>query len=264
MKLILLVLTSALFVSTPSLAQITLDWQTTILCDTCKPRVAWYTDSKNGHIYTSTGYQRFPIQDYRTNDAGSSWRLASDSAYVYKESDVDNVQSYLDAGNIFWRDGNDLLFSQDSGIHWKRIHMFPVPTHVRMFTRDSGLAVRDDVELDKSHAIRLRASTDQGAYWYEEVGNPYAHPLGMRDAVILSDSELVILHSESFESEIMRTSDRGMTWTSVRKSTAEDSIVSWRLRSVDSSDILILESYFNEPVVLSLDRGKSWKAIPSI
>lgn len=261
MKLILLLFSCLVFAQS-SIAQ-SMEWQTTKLCSDCRPWNDWFANTSDGHIYVTPVEAFYPVKNFVTSDGGSSWRVAKDLPQLYNIHEIHNVFSVLDPSTIFWRDKSGLLYSTDSGSSWERYHMFPVQKFLKMSSPDSGIGLLEVKNQDKQFDIQLRATEDRGAYWYTELGQAYTRSSPARDAAFLSDSIVVVLHAGDFDGELMRTSDRGNTWQSVLRSAQLDSVLFENLIPVVGTEILLLETSWNERLKISYDRGSTWTSIPA-
>jgi len=241
-------------------AQPKIYWESGELCNTCVPRIAWFTDSLHGNLYTSDDWVTGARStDHYTSNGGRTWKPRTDTARLWSFDKLTSVISILDTDRFFWHSDRTLYYTTNAGISWRKRDMFPVPARLRMFTPDTGIGIVAS-EGESGYIIEVKHNTDSGFYWYESLGSSYTHEAPLSDAIILSDQEFLVAHID-WNGELMRTEDGGQTWKSVLKFSAQDSIIPSKLRQLNNTNIVLLETYLKESLFISMDRGNTWSKI---
>jgi hypothetical protein len=267
MKLILLAFLVLIVCPLSGNSQVQIDWQTTKICDTCKPSIAYSTTYNNLIVYTEPLHNQFAgsqlNSDRRTYDSGKTWAVFRDSVGWGTTDVIRDVYFPLSAAIYFQKIRTTFAYTLDSGKSWRGLPSYPLPFAFRMRDAEKGLGVIYNT-VDGENVIELRETLDSGRYWYENVGVSYTSPLRPARGNVLSDSEvIVLLQPKKLDgpSSMIKTSDRGATWSEVFRSNAGDSILPLFVSTVANTDALLLETYGKRALFISFDRGSSWQPL---
>jgi hypothetical protein len=268
MKLILLALTALIVCPLASFSQVKIDWQTTKLCDTCKPSISYSTTSNNLIVYTEPLHNQFTgsqlNSDRRTYDGGKTWTVFRDSVGWSFTDVIRDIYFPIDAAIYFQKIRTSFAYTLDSGKSWTGLPSYPLPFAFRMSSAEKGIGVIYNT-IDGENVIELRETINSGRYWYESVGVSYTSPLRPARGKVLSDSEIIVLllpNKLDGPSAVIKTSNRGATWSEVFRSNAGDSILPLFVSTAAyDPNILLMEAYGDTALLISFDRGSSWQAL---
>lgn len=201
---------------------------------------------QKGLLYESNGnlYLADPADGkiYRSNDLGQSWNQTGTAP------GNDLILSFaLDDGRFYYRQGNDMLVSEDEGANWTTRYTFSAPVSLNGNAR--LFALNGHVFLSYYPEQQIFKSSDYGFTFNVLPGNPQAPGGGFFRLRVYGGQLFLFIN----DGKLYRSADYGQTWLTVKppyEGFDFESSVANNAMTVDGSKI-----YLFDPVY-----GSAWVA----